>query len=58
MRCSFDPVRYADWFESPLGRRVWADEREALNRVLGNVAGWRMLDAGAGDCRLSASWHV
>jgi SAM-dependent methyltransferase len=48
-----DPARYDAWFELPLGRRVWCDERHALRRVLGDVAGRRVLDAGCGTGRLA-----
>ena len=44
---------YAAWFETPLGQRVWADERRALGELLGPVDGHRMLDAGAGDGRFA-----
>lgn len=45
------PEEYARWFESELGRRVWRDERRALDVVLGDVRGDWVLDAGAGDAR-------
>ncbi|MFW6201482.1 MAG: aminotransferase class V-fold PLP-dependent enzyme [Gemmatimonadota bacterium] len=44
---------YAAWFETPLGRRVWADEREALLALLGPVSGRAVLDAGSGDARFA-----
>ncbi len=44
---------YASWFETPLGRRVWADERRELRRLLRPAAKRRGLDAGAGDGRLA-----
>jgi ubiquinone/menaquinone biosynthesis C-methylase UbiE len=44
---------YGAWFETALGRRVWADERRALGAVLDPVAGRTVLDAGCGDGRWS-----
>lgn len=52
---AFDPAAYGAWFESSLGRRVWADEERALLRVLQPKPGWRVLDAGCGDGRLLVS---
>jgi 2-polyprenyl-3-methyl-5-hydroxy-6-metoxy-1,4-benzoquinol methylase len=52
---TFDPTAYAAWFESPLGRRVWAHEERALLIVLQPKAGWRVLDAACGDGRLLRS---
>ena len=49
----FEPAAYARWFETELGQQVWADERRAIHRVLGPVAGQRVLDVGCGDGRLS-----
>ncbi|MBI4501527.1 MAG: methyltransferase domain-containing protein [Gemmatimonadetes bacterium] len=49
-----DPTAYRRWFESPLGLRVWADERRALTRVRGDLSGCRVVDAGAGDGRFAA----
>lgn len=49
----FEPGTYGRWFETPLGRRVWADERGALLPLLGPLEGRRILDAGAGDGRLA-----
>lgn len=49
----FEPGTYGRWFETPLGRRVWADERAALLPLLGPLQGKRVLDAGAGDGRLA-----
>jgi SAM-dependent methyltransferase len=48
-----EPASYAAWFESPLGRRVWEDERAALRQLLGPPRGQQILDAGAGDGRLA-----
>jgi len=44
---------YAGWLDTPLGQRVWEDERRALGRLLAPVANRRILDAGAGDGRLA-----
>lgn len=52
---TFEPADYGKWFESPLGRRVWADEEQALFNVLQPKPGWRVLDAGCGDGRLLVS---
>jgi 2-polyprenyl-3-methyl-5-hydroxy-6-metoxy-1,4-benzoquinol methylase len=52
---AFDPGAYGTWFESPVGRRVWADEERALLRVLRPRPGGRVLDAGCGDGRLLVS---
>jgi len=52
---TFDPATYGAWFNSQLGRRVWADEERALFRVLQPKPGWRVLDAGCGDGRLLLS---
>jgi len=54
MTVEFDPGEYARWFESELGRVVWADERRALDRLLGSVRERRILDAGAGEGRFAA----
>jgi SAM-dependent methyltransferase len=45
---------YPAWFQTSLGRRVWSDERWAIDQLLGSVRGLRILDAGAGDGRLAA----
>jgi len=52
---AFDPAAYGAWFESSVGRRVWADEERALLRVLQPEPGGRVLDAGCGDGRLLVS---
>jgi SAM-dependent methyltransferase len=52
---AFDPAAYRAWFDSPLGRRVWADEERALLGVLRPEPGWRVLDVGCGDGRLLES---
>jgi len=44
---------YSAWFETPLGEQVWRDERRAILHLLGPVGGKRILDAGAGDGRLT-----
>jgi SAM-dependent methyltransferase len=49
-----DPARYAAWFETPLGRRVWADEERVLRELLGPVAGRTVLDAGCGASVVAA----
>ncbi len=54
MPAEFDPTLYRTWFESPLGLRVWADERRALTRLLGDLGASRVVDAGAGDGRFAA----
>lgn len=54
MTSELDPSTYAAWFRSELGRRVWRDERRALDRALGDVAGRTVLDVGAGEGRLAA----
>ena len=51
---SFDPAAYGAWFESALGRRVWADEERVILDLLGEIGGSRVLDAGCGDGRLAA----
>lgn len=48
-----DPAVYGAWFRSELGRRVWKDERRALDQSLGEVAGRTVLDVGAGEGRLA-----
>jgi ubiquinone/menaquinone biosynthesis C-methylase UbiE len=48
-----DPAAYPDWFRTELGQRVWRDERRALDRALGDVAGRIVLDVGAGASRLA-----
>lgn len=53
MQAEFDPGSYGAWFRTELGQRVWRDERHSLDRALGNVAGCRVLDVGAGDGRLA-----
>jgi len=50
---AIDPARYGAWFESPLGRRVWEDERAALRSLIGPPLDQRILDVGAGDGRLA-----
>lgn len=50
---AFDPETYASWFETDLGRLVWRDERAALLSLLGPVQGRAVLDAGAGEGRLT-----
>lgn len=63
-RVAFDASAYGAWFDSPLGRRVWVDERRVLSEVLGPIVGGRVLDAGCGDGRLAvelareADWVV
>lgn len=52
---TFDPKTYRAWFDSALGRRVWAHEERALFSVLQPEAGSRVLDAGCGDGRLLLS---
>ena len=47
------PSSYAAWFDSDLGQRVWRDERRALERAMGEVAGRRVLDVGAGEGRFA-----
>ncbi|MBI2073209.1 MAG: methyltransferase domain-containing protein [Gemmatimonadetes bacterium] len=49
-----DPAGHRDWFLTPLGRRVWSHELQALRHLLGQPAGRHVLDAGAGDARLAA----
>ena len=44
-----DPTPDRTWFESPLGLRVWADERGALTRMMGDLRASRVVDARAGD---------
>jgi SAM-dependent methyltransferase len=44
---------YSAWFESPLGRLVWADEQAVLRPLLEPVTGRTVLDAGAGEGRLA-----
>jgi SAM-dependent methyltransferase len=51
----WDPVAYAAWFDTPLGRQVWADEERALLAVLDPAAGDQVLDAACGDGRLLAA---
>jgi len=50
-----DAVAYGAWFDTALGRRVWADETRVVLDLLGGVAGRRVLDAGCGDGRLGAA---
>lgn len=54
-RESFGPGAYGAWFETPLGRLVWADEFQAMVTLLNPLAGHRILDAGCGDGRLAAT---
>lgn len=49
----WEPAAYGAWFESPLGRRVWADEERALMAVLEPEATWSVLDAGCGEGRFA-----
>jgi broad specificity phosphatase PhoE/protein-L-isoaspartate O-methyltransferase len=51
---AFDAAAYGAWFESRLGRRVWADEARLILDLLGEIRGSRVLDAGCGDGRLAA----
>lgn len=53
MQARLEPDGYTAWFGSELGRRVWRDERRALDLALGEVAGRMILDVGAGDGRLA-----
>lgn len=53
MRTELDPAVYGAWFRSELGKRVWPDERRALDRAMGQVAGRSVLDVGAGENRLA-----
>jgi SAM-dependent methyltransferase len=50
----FDPSSYGAWYRSELGRIVWHHERHVLDRLLGPVAGARILDAGCGMGRFAA----
>jgi len=52
-RTELEPAAYAAWFDSELGYRVWRDERRALERAMGEVAGRRVLDVGAGEGRFA-----
>lgn len=52
---AFNPAGYASWFESAIGRQVWADEEHALLSVLEPSTGWRVLDAGCGDGRFATA---
>ncbi len=53
MQPDFEATAYTAWFQTEPGRRVWTDERRALDRALGDVAGRLILDVGAGDGRLA-----
>ena len=49
----FQARAYGRWFDTPLGRRVWADELRALDRLLpGDLENRPILDVGCGDGRL------
>lgn len=48
-----EPGAYEAWFETPLGRRVWEDERAALRSLIGLTRDQRVLDVGAGGGRFA-----
>lgn len=52
---TLEPEAYGAWFETALGRRVWADERRAVVALLQPLGGWRILEAGCGNGRLAAT---
>lgn len=49
-----DPGRYRQWFETPLGRQVDADEQALVFALAALEAGERVLDVGCGDGQFTA----
>ena len=48
---TFEPRGYGAWYHTPLGARVWRDERAALDRLLPGRIDGPVLDVGCGDGR-------
>lgn len=49
--CAFDrlePAGYEDWYRSPMGNRIDAEEKSSMSRLLGPGAGRRLLEVGCG----------
>jgi SAM-dependent methyltransferase len=49
-----DPAQYRGWYETPLGRRADADERELVFELANLKSGERVLDVGCGDGNYTA----
>lgn len=49
MADAFEPTAYRRWYQTPLGKRVDADEKAVVFRVADLKRGERVLDVGCGD---------